>query len=334
MNPLTNKNILIVEDIDSIRDAIADLLSQSYKVYEASNFNEALEILNLEKIDLVITDIKMPGKSGLDLVLYLRENFPHIIYALITAYNTNDYIRFAREHQVWNIIPKYSFLDIRVIQTMVYKLLSKDIFGVEKYFYEDFLIIQNRLETGYEEPPENGIIYKIIKSDKDRNILTGKISKYMIQRGAPNTIRQILEELTSNAMIRAPRDEEGNFKYQFELPSHDLIVPLENIQLQEEDYFIIGYGQTKDTFVLVVRDRFGSLRKEEVLYRLDRHITSDESGLPPGLSDSHGRGLYICREYSDQLIFNIQKNRCTEIISLIDKSGRSGFKSLSIYEII
>lgn len=328
------KQILIVEDIQSIREGIKELLSQNYLVWDAEDYDSAVEILHKEKINLVITDIKMPGKSGLDLVKYIQEHFPDIIYSLITAYNINDYINFAKEHNVWNIIPKYSFLDIRVIETMVNKILTNDIFGVEKYFPEDFEIILDRMDTGYEDPPNSGVIYKLIKSDRDRNILTGKISKFMIQQGAPNSIQQVLEELTSNAMIRAPKDNDGRFKYQFEIPSNDLIVPLENIELQPEDFFTIGYGQNKNSFILITQDRFGSLKKSEILHRLDRQITNDEkTGFPIGLEDSHGRGLYICREISDQLIFNIQKNVKTEIISLIDKMGRTGFKSLSIYEI-
>jgi CheY-like chemotaxis protein len=328
------KKVLIVEDIHSIREGIKDQLSDNYEMFDAEDYDQAIEILSKNEIHLVITDIRMPGKSGLELVKYLQTNYPKIIYALITAYNINDYIHFAKEYNVWNIIPKYSFLDIQVIEIMVNKLLSKDIFGVEKYFNESFEVINSELDTGFREPPESGIIYKLVKSDKERNILTGKIAKYMIKNGAPNSIQQVLEELTSNAMIRAPKDSDGRYKYQFEIPSNDLIVPLENIDLQHEDYFTIGYGQDKNTFILVVQDRFGSLKKEEIIMRLDRHISNDiATGFPTGLSDSHGRGLYICREISDQLIFNIKKNIKTEIISLIDKSGRSGFKSLSIFEL-
>ncbi|MCZ8239122.1 MAG: response regulator [Leptospiraceae bacterium] len=326
--------ILIVEDNHSIREGIKDLISLNYEVYDAEDYDHAIQILKEHPIELVITDIRMPGKSGLDLVKYIQDNYPEIIYALITAYNINDYIHFAKEHNVWNIIPKYSFLDIRVIEIMIHKLLTKNIFGVEKYFPESFQVIDNQLNSGFQEPPKSGIMYKTIKSDKDRNILTGKIAKYMIQQGAPNSIQQVLEELTANAMIRAPKDNDGRYKYQFEIPSNDLIVPLENIDLQQEDYFTIGYGHDKNTIILVIQDRFGSLKKEEIIMRLDRHITNDSStGFPPGLADSHGRGLYICREISDQLIFNIEKNKKTEIISLIDKAGRSGFKSLSIYEV-
>ncbi len=328
------KKVLVVEDIHSIREAIVDLLNSDYRVFPAENYDNAVGILEKEKIDLVITDIRMPGKSGLDLIKTIRGHFPETIYALMTAYNINDYIHFAFEHGIWNIIPKYSFLDIRLIEIMVRKLLTKEIFGVDKYFPSDFKLVCEGQKAGFEVPPENGIIFKTIHSDKERSLICDKIGKFLQNKGAPHVIQQVLEELTSNAMIRAPRDSHGNSKYQFELPSRDLIVPLKSITLSEKDYFKIGYGIYKGTFVLVIKDNFGSLQKEEVLRRLDRHIsTNEETGLPLGLSDSHGRGLYICREVSDHLIFNIQKNIETEIITLIEKSDHRSYKALSIYEI-
>jgi DNA-binding response OmpR family regulator len=58
------KKILIVEDIHSIRTAIKDVLAIEYSAFDAKNYSEAVEILKSEKIDLLITDIKMPGKSA------------------------------------------------------------------------------------------------------------------------------------------------------------------------------------------------------------------------------------------------------------------------------
>ncbi|EPG76030.1 response regulator receiver domain protein [Leptospira fainei serovar Hurstbridge str. BUT 6] len=329
---MSKHRILVVEDIHSIREAIKDILTRNYQVFDAENYDEAVRILSSNPVDLVITDIRMPGKSGLDLIKTIQKDHPQVLYSLMTAYNINDYIKFAYEHDIWNIIPKYSFLDINLISVMVHKLLNKDIFGVEKYFGPGFSLMDGDSE-GFSLPPENGVVFKKISSDDERNYLCNRIAKYLIEKGAPNAVHQILEELTSNAMIRAPRDSKGNSKYQFELPSRDLLVPLENIQLADTDYFEIGYGIADNSYIIVVRDHFGSLNKKEILKRLDRHITvEDSNGLPAGLADSHGRGLYICREISDQLIFNIAKNRKTEIIALLDKQTNKGYKSLSIYE--
>ena len=120
----------------------------------------------------------------------------------------------------------------------------------------------------------------------------------------------------------------------YEMVCKDIVIPLKNIRLEQEDAFEIGYGYTGDVFIVITRDRFGSLRKEEILKRFDRHIHLDKNtGLPLGLSDSHGRGLFICREISDSLIFNIEKGRKTEIICFLRRNGSRFHKSLSIYEI-
>jgi len=115
------KKVLIVEDIQSIRLAISDMLKENFLVFNASNYEEALDSLNLTKMDLVITDIKMPGKSGLELIQFVRKYYPDTLYALITAYNINDFIHYAREYEIWNIIPKYSSLDLEYIHVMVKK---------------------------------------------------------------------------------------------------------------------------------------------------------------------------------------------------------------------
>ena len=327
------KTILIVEDIHSIRTAIKDTLAIEYSVFDAKNYTEAVEILNSHKIDLLITDIKMPGKSGLDLIRHVRENYPDTLYTLITAYNINEYIKFAKDYGVWNIIPKYSFLDLRFISVMVYKLLTNDIFGVEKYFEKDLVINDKNTNGKFETPVPKGIVFKTIKSDKEREFLSNRIGKFLVEKGAPKIINQVIEELTSNAMIRAPRDEKGKSKYQLELPSRDLLISDEKIELSESDYFEIGYGIYNKTFIIVTRDKFGSLKKEEILNRLHRHINVDETtGLPQGISDSHGRGLYICREVSDSIIFNIEKGVRTEIITFLDNNDNKSYKSLSIYE--
>jgi CheY-like chemotaxis protein len=326
------KRILIVEDIHSIRLAISDLLKPEFNVYSASCYEEALEILTEVKIELLITDIKMPGKSGLDLIQYTRNYFPDTQYALITAYNINDYIHFAKEYSVWNIIPKYSSLDLDYIYVMVKKLLFNDIFGIDKYFPD--ISIQQASDKLFEVPHNKTLLYRTIKSDKERVHYCERIGKAMVEKGAPKIIHQIIEELTSNAMIRAPRDSKGNSKYQYELPSRDLIISLENITLSEVDYFEIGYGIYNDTFIVTTRDNFGALKKEEILLRLDRHTKIDPTTkLPYGVNDSHGRGLFICREVSDQIIFNIHRNSRTEVISIVDNKENNAFKSLSIFEL-
>ena len=326
------RSVLVVDDVNSIRLAIKDSLGEKYNTFDAESYDCALEILKQNKIDLIITDIRMPGKSGIELIQMVQKNYPKTLYALMTAYNINDYIQYANEFGIWNIIPKYSSLDLKLISIMVDKLFTRDIFGIEKYFDADLKILRNN-KRGFEKPPENSVIIKTITSDRERNEIGNKISKYLISKGAPKNINQIFEELTSNAMIRAPKDSYGEHKFQKEVSSSDKLKAVENVVLSENDYFEIGYGVYKNKIILVISDNYGTLKKEEILRRLNRHITLDENGLPAGIADSHGRGLYICREISDHLVFNIKKNYKTEVLVLIDTGNEKSYKGLSIYEI-
>jgi DNA-binding response OmpR family regulator len=64
----TRGNILIVDDEENLRKILfRKLTKEGYTCNEASNAKEALQRLGKYTIDLVILDIKMPGKSGTDL---------------------------------------------------------------------------------------------------------------------------------------------------------------------------------------------------------------------------------------------------------------------------
>lgn len=79
--------ILVVDDaLDTLEIVSRNLSSHGYEVLAATSVAEALNILEGEKIDLVITDYKMPGTSGLDLVRHVRENFPDTEVVMITGY--------------------------------------------------------------------------------------------------------------------------------------------------------------------------------------------------------------------------------------------------------
>ena len=70
-----DKCVLIVDDNDFNRELVKDILEdEDITVYEAEDGGEALEIALKEKPDIVITDIRMPELSGIDLMKKLNEN--------------------------------------------------------------------------------------------------------------------------------------------------------------------------------------------------------------------------------------------------------------------
>jgi len=61
-------NILIVDDDDAVRGILLDLLSEKYECNTASSAEEAFQFLEIEDYDVVLTDIAMPGLTGIELL--------------------------------------------------------------------------------------------------------------------------------------------------------------------------------------------------------------------------------------------------------------------------
>ncbi len=81
--------ILVVDDDHEMRDLLRDLLSEEgYDVASAESGEEAARLLETWSYDLVITDLKMSGLSGLDLLHRMRETRPQQAVILITAFGS------------------------------------------------------------------------------------------------------------------------------------------------------------------------------------------------------------------------------------------------------
>jgi len=81
-----NEHILVVDDEEMIRDLLSSALQQeNYICHLAANVDEAFSILGSQRIDLVISDIMMPGRSGVDLLRDLKKIDPEIAVLMITG---------------------------------------------------------------------------------------------------------------------------------------------------------------------------------------------------------------------------------------------------------
>jgi two-component system response regulator HydG len=86
-NPSREESILIVDDVPNTLEVLQrNLSSVGFTVYTASNVPKAIRILESSRIDLVITDFKMPEVNGLDLTRHVRENYRDTEIMMITGY--------------------------------------------------------------------------------------------------------------------------------------------------------------------------------------------------------------------------------------------------------
>jgi DNA-binding NtrC family response regulator len=80
-------NILVADDDKTCRDSIQKVLERAgHTVQTAENVDGALDALNIDHFDLVVCDYRMPGKTGLDLLVELKRRQASVPVLMISAY--------------------------------------------------------------------------------------------------------------------------------------------------------------------------------------------------------------------------------------------------------
>lgn len=87
MRKKEKKRILVVDDSPNVLELVRRVLtSRGYQVITSSNVVNAIDILEQMKIDLVITDLKMPNINGIELVRHVKENYKNTGVLVITGF--------------------------------------------------------------------------------------------------------------------------------------------------------------------------------------------------------------------------------------------------------
>jgi len=99
--------ILIVEDKESLRRVLAETLEgEGYGVAEAADGEEAIQKLSGEKFDLVLTDLKLPRKDGIEVLRAAKENSPSAAVVLMTGFGTIDLAVQAMKEGAYDFLSK------------------------------------------------------------------------------------------------------------------------------------------------------------------------------------------------------------------------------------
>ena len=104
---MPNGSILVIDDEAEIREGLELLLSsEGYSVTSAETGEAGLARLEQEPFDLLLLDVSLPGRSGLDLLRDIRHRDPHLPVVLITAYGSIDMARQAFKSGAQDYITK------------------------------------------------------------------------------------------------------------------------------------------------------------------------------------------------------------------------------------
>ncbi len=122
--------ILVVDDEQSMREFLEIfLVREGYAVRTAPDVDTAVAHLEADEIDLVITDMQMPERTGLDLILEAREVSPETVMIVVTAFGTTDSAISAMKEGAYDYLTKpFKVDELRIVieKALEKKLLSNE----------------------------------------------------------------------------------------------------------------------------------------------------------------------------------------------------------------
>src|SRR5471030_3004752 len=173
------KKILFVDDEAQILKSIRRLfMDTEYEVITAESGSEALDILANNKIDLIVSDMRMPNMSGYELLSEVKKRFPHIVRIILSE--------FAEERIIFDALKK-NIAKLYILKPWENNILINTI---EKVFQIENLLNNNNIlnlinnaeelptiKTSYKkiinEIENNDEIYKIVDAiESDHSIVT------------------------------------------------------------------------------------------------------------------------------------------------------------------
>jgi CheY-like chemotaxis protein len=102
--------LLLVDDNEELLFSLARAFRKAgFEVRSAPDAEQALALLDGQEPDLVLTDLRLPGLSGLDLLRHVRERYPQVPVVLVTGYGDEETRQAARTHGAHALLTKPVF---------------------------------------------------------------------------------------------------------------------------------------------------------------------------------------------------------------------------------
>jgi putative nucleotidyltransferase with HDIG domain len=137
MPTTVSSRILIVDDEIEITEILADLLSEDYECFKAGSAEDALARLREGEFQLVISDITMPGMSGLEMIPHVKELSPETVVVMISGMQTVESAIGALRLGAFDYLMKP--FDLRQVEAVVKRALEHHDLVVAKQRYENHL---------------------------------------------------------------------------------------------------------------------------------------------------------------------------------------------------
>ena len=119
--------ILIIDDETTIVRVLSRLCTRiGHEVIECQDVEHAIQVMRSnEQFDLIITDIIMPGQSGLEFISWLQKSGYDKRIVVMTAYPNHEFLDYARDHGALDVLTK-PFSDLQTIDKKIKGWLSME----------------------------------------------------------------------------------------------------------------------------------------------------------------------------------------------------------------
>lgn len=166
---MVKQKILIVDDEKPTREVMAKILSASYECLLAPDAELALKSLaENPEIALLITDYKMPGKNGIELIKTAKENNPSLSCILVTAFGEIELAVAAMKDGADDFLTK-PITDIAQMELRVAKALEKYALSKKVEELQREIDVRKGIDTFTGDSPAMERIYKLIRQSAKAN---------------------------------------------------------------------------------------------------------------------------------------------------------------------
>ncbi len=291
-------HILIVDDEPSIRNLLADYFqSLNYRISTAEQAEPALEMINNDsKIDLLITDIDLPGMSGIDLLRMTRELKPDIPVVIITGLKTLEYAISAIKNGAHDYITKpFDPADVRKVVEKVlrYRLSSQ------------------KREKLFSFTGSMNINFEIPTSQIDAGVVSEYLAKFLLNSGfCPQDDFHQLYVALMETLINAI--EHGNLELPSSIKGNDFNKLMRFEELREKRLNDPRYGERKIKVSFLYHPRRFSLTISDEGPGFDwKDYLNPQHQISQASTKPYGRGFMLIRHVVDEVYFNEQGNAIT-----------------------
>lgn len=207
---LQTMTILYAEDEEGIRKNIADALRYYTKeIYEAANGEEALNIYEEKKPNIILTDIHMPIMDGIEFVKTIREENKRIPIVMITAHTDKEYLLEAVELKMEKYIVKPIDIDelFEALEKCIEQLSVNRIVQLE--VNKDYIYDYDKKELSYKDEhiklnKKELVFLELLISNQNRVVTYDELQEYVW--GDDVMTDSALRSLVRNLRKKIPTD--------------------------------------------------------------------------------------------------------------------------------